>query len=168
LVASYAGIADYHIFASSTLYKGHTFVSCSSSLSLKDGWYLKGNGDDFLIHTTFTGCQVYKSQENAWKIEGAQRNSWVGGSVYNPSQKTNNTYDAMRFDSNGAVHSTRNVVTGMQIYNDNGAKMLRYGIYESDANQDYNIYTSCVVAPCGTDEILVQGVNSIEDNNIES
>ena len=126
--------------------------------------YSFGNDKGFVIQkgnrNVFIGCVADKNQRDGFVLEGSSDNRFVGCIAYNNSQAADNTYDAFRLESYGGVNSLRNVFDNPVIYSPNAATRHRYGIYEVDANQDYNVYLAATFYQVGT-AIVKSGAHSI-------
>ena len=137
-----------------TAYVENRYIGCIGASNEKSGFCLAKSKRQQIIapEVKLNGGQ------GIW-LYGAQRNSIIGGAIWDNSQTTSNLKDGIYLSTHpvGSVHSLLNVINGVQIWSSSDH---RYGIYENDANQDQNTFTNCVVTDSVTANILLQGTNS--------
>ena len=113
-----------------------------------------------------SGNAIIQAGHNGINLQGVKRNTIVGNTFDYNSGSTNNTYSHIFLqDDDSLNHCLRNVINGNTM-KDTGANKTKYGVRENDANQDKNIVTCNVVTDSVTDQISLQGANSINANNI--
>jgi len=155
----YANNFNWYLESGASL---NDFIGCcgDSAPNGYSGWVIMS------AYNNFIACSAYYNARHGFWLYGAHHNSFDAPRCYDNSQQTNNTYDHITMSSLGGTHCTYNSIRGA-IINCIAANKARYGIYEADANQDKNIIANSIVLNCVTAQILTQGVNSKEDNNIE-
>jgi hypothetical protein len=130
------------------------------------GSYFGGNGglEQVLLwgssRNDFVGCYNDNAWREAYKLisfggNGSNDNRFTGGQVTSPSQKTNNTYDAFRFED-----SSGNIVSGITIDNLTATKG-RYAASESGTSNK-NLIVGCVI---GRTAAFATGVSSLTGAN---
>lgn len=107
----------------------------------------------------FSNCMFEYNDQHSVFIDGAQQNIFDSCIIIGNGLATNNTYDAIRLSTKGATHSEYNIF-GNLIIDSTAANVFRYGIYEEDSNQDYNIFHDSIVTDSGTVNINTQGANT--------
>lgn len=137
------GVDVYGLMAyTSSSYNGVTMVNCRDM--------------------NFYGMRAKSNKEYGVALSGCYRVAIYGANIVDNSQEANNTYSGVYFYSNGGTYSTYNSVIGGSIISTSTAKMQKYAVRENDTNQNYNLVSGVSFAGCGTDDISLQGVNSIE------
>jgi len=153
------GCAGRGLVASSAAAENN-YVGCIFSSNSSDGVLL-----DRSRREKFLGGEVRDNVKNGFLLAGAQRCVFNSVIIRDNSKKENNVYDGVRIQTYLGVNSLRNILTHLQILS-TIANKHRYGIREEDVNQDYNIVSNCIVTDAVTGQISLQGLNSIDDNNI--
>lgn len=130
-----------------------TFIGLVSVNDNGKGFYIQSN------RCSFIGCQVINSGHEGYYITKASRNIFVGCQAYNVGNAANNTYDAFYLGVESGTNCTRNVFADCQILS-TATNKHRYGVNESDTNQDYNVVIGGVMTDAATDQIRLQGAHS--------
>ena len=102
------------------------------------------------------GNNFYGSDTYGVRLHGSQYLTITGNNFYYCDTA------AIFLESNGATHSTDNVINGNTIDCNGGD----YGYRENDANQNRNIITSNRATGAATANISIQGAASVNANNI--
>lgn len=111
----------------------------------------------------FYGVHAELNKNHGIAVLGSHDINFYGADCFNNGQETNNTYSGIYFGDNGGTHSTYNAVYGGNIYSDT-VKKQKYGVYEADSSDNYNLIDGVHATGAGTANILLQGANSIQDN----
>jgi len=157
-----SGTYGYWIYGNT---RYNTFFGCKGSLNGWDGWLIEAY-EDIPTRNAFIGCLARNNDRHGFHIKGAQRCILDSCIVVDNSQGANDTYDGVFLEAGTEGNSIRNIVKGCQIYNTAVTNKQRYGINEADASQDYNIYANNIVTDNVTGQMNIQGLNSIDDNNM--
>lgn len=137
------GINVYGISSlQSTLYDGITLTSCN--------------------YLNFYGIKAVSNRNHGIRLNGCSYINIYGAVVTDNSQQTNNSYSGIMIQSQGGTYSLHNTITGGSIISTGTTKMHQYAVREADANQNYNLVSGVSYGGCGTDDISLQGANSIE------
>ena len=140
------------------------FVDCKADRNGMDGIILSSTGGT-TRNNIFVGCSIYLNDEHGVWFHGSRNNLFEGCQITDNSCSATNTHDGVYLETNGAVSSTNNIISGC-IFDSSVAEKHRYCIHEVDANQDYNIFTGNQLHDATTGQILKSGVNSICHHNI--
>jgi len=114
-----------------------------------------------LTHGTISGNTIHDNNQQGIYLQGCTMVAITGNSIHD-NGKGAGTYCEIKLDSSGATHSTYNTVTGNTI----DATANEYGVREQDANQDYNLVVGNIAQNASIAQISLQGVNSVQANNI--
>jgi hypothetical protein len=112
-------------------------------------------------------CSFYNIKRHAILLSGAIRNCVVDNIIRGAGSEASNTYDAIILEVRSGTNCTRNVISRNIILSDLANKH-RYGINESDANQDYNLIANNIITDSQTANIRKQGANSFVDHYIRT
>ncbi|MCK9370365.1 right-handed parallel beta-helix repeat-containing protein [Candidatus Dojkabacteria bacterium] len=112
---------------------------------------------------TFGGAST--AQEDVIVFSGAQYNEISNNIFYGSFFKTNDTYAFILLKTDTS-YSIYNNICGNTIFQSQAvASKAKYGIVEFDSNQDYNIISNNIVQGAVTANFLIQGANTISENN---
>jgi len=162
--ASNTGTAGWGVWFTGNS-KYNRFVGFKSCLNGKDGWTIESLSTDIPMLNTFIGCVATNNKWHGFHIKGTVKNTFIGCVIANNSQEANNTYSGVYLEASSYSNSVNNIFEGNEIHSTTTNKQ-KYGIYEVDANQDYNIYLGNIISGMATGSIIKQGVNSISEHNI--
>jgi len=135
---------------------GCTILQCSYGILM---------GYDNAIHDNIvSSCQLkFISNHGIW-MNKATRIVIDNNIFFECGKGTNNTYDCVYMASLDGVPCTHNIISANSMSSDL-ANLPRYGINESDANQDYNTIIGNDIQNVATRGINWNGVNSkVKDN----
>lgn len=140
----------------------NTFIGCVAADSIEHG---------FIFETAVArdcimlGCTVLRSGHHGIWIYGGQKNIISNCSIKDVSNDHDDTYDGINLSTVGAAHTNHNIISNNYIRS-TVANKHKYGIRETDANQDYNMISNNIISDSVTASILPNGANSIIKDNI--
>ena len=140
-----------------------SFINCRSGPHARYGMYFY-NWDATQGRITVIGGWVHGNIFDGIRILGASRITIIGTQIWDNGLSGDNTYDGIRIASL-AIHSTYNKIELCQIFSTGGTRM-RYGIYEDNANQDYNSFLGNSFSGLATSGINRAGANTKVAHNI--
>lgn len=123
-------------------------------------------GCTFSVNTADIG-----TDEHGWILEGVWDSVFSNSYFVIHGNGAANTYDAIRLSTAWSTYpSTDNVFSGIWIgraWDAAGTRTYRYGINETDSDQDYNTYSGINGRDCATSAINISGANSKTGSSIQ-
>jgi parallel beta-helix repeat protein len=115
-------------------------------------------------YSTIKGCQINNIMFYGVLIEGSSNNIIEGNEIIDVGLTGTNTIDSiyLKTEVNPSTYNT--IINNIMIAT--GGTKSRYGIYEVDANQNYNIILGNRISTMGTGAINSLGINDIVHYNI--
>ena len=139
------------------------FLGCIAADSTEYGWLIESSG---AVKNILDGCMIQNTTKEALWLYGGSHNIISNCIFYNAGDGTDNTYAAVKISLiGGPTHSTHNLFSNNLILSD-AANKHRWGFYEVDANQDFNMYMGNMILDSQTAGMSLLGVNDIVKDNM--
>lgn len=116
------------------------------------GIYLVSN------YNTINGNTIKNAPAAAIEVVGAKYNIITSNIIIDPGVAWSNHYYGIEILANGGTKSTNNTITQNTI-SSISTSVMKYGITEGDASEDWNTYSGNIIKGAGTADIITQGVN---------
>jgi len=139
------------------------FLGCIAADSTEYGWLIESSG---AVKNILDGCMIQNTTKEALWLYGGSHNIISNCIFYNAGDGTDNTYAAVKISLiGGPTHSTHNLFSNNLILSD-AANKHRWGFYEVDADQDFNMYMGNMILDSQTAGMSLLGVNDIVKDNM--
>jgi len=116
-----------------------------------------------LARAQMVGGEITTCGQHGILFEGAQRSKIISVTI-SQNGTDGTTYDNIHFKSLSTKHSIRNLISLCHLLSSGKS---RYHVRENDDSQDYNQVSHCQILDAAeTDDISLQGVNSVEVDNM--
>jgi len=144
--------------------RGIQLIGCRAGENAYSGFYIY-NTSAHEPRVTINGGYSWKNKQHGIYLLGAKHTIIKGVQIIDNSQEANDTYDGIRLSGFNTTYSEHNIIADCIIMSQE-TKKQRYGVAETDANQDYNLVHGCIVYGNATGQISLQGANSVQADNI--
>jgi len=94
------------------------------------------------------------------RLYGSRYCEIISPAIYNIGRAADNTYYGIYIYPSSNYNSTHNLIIGGMLDNSEVSEQPKYGVYEADANQDYNYIVGFKVLSAATAKYLLQGAHS--------
>jgi hypothetical protein len=115
----------------------------------------------------YSSIWIDNSTKHGVDLQGVSHQSFSGGQVRIFGSDVTDK-DAIRMASDGGTHCTDNLFSNLEVGRCGGAasSTWRYGIEETDSNQDYNTYNMINGRDCTSGAVRLLGSNSVNGAEI--
>lgn len=114
---------------------------------------------------TISSNSLHDIDKNGIKLRGALNCIISNNNIRNCSTDGDDTYTVIMMEDAYGDYSTYNVVSGNRI-SSNDANKHKYGIREDSSDDDYNLISNNICTDAATENISVQGENTLSTDNM--